>query len=185
MKETFISPRTPSHSFSDKLASAINRRRLNPDHKRRKAQRMKRLASNCGDKNEDLTKAQVRSEMGFDDKMVDSPSKSSRNCGKYSQTTQSGCDQQGKLRLILPDPTAIGMGLRHASRAPLSHAGGAAHSSVTRGQPTLRPETSPGNWGQFPIGEDLWNESSPKRHPEHASGRRLRMGPRPIRLLVR
>jgi len=38
-----------------------------------------------------------------------------------------------QLRLILPDPTAIGIGLRHASRALPSQFGSAAHSSVTRG----------------------------------------------------
>jgi hypothetical protein len=41
--------------------------------------------------------------------------------------------RSAQLRLILPDPTAIGIGLRHASRAPPSNDGGAAHSSVTRG----------------------------------------------------
>jgi hypothetical protein len=79
--------------------------------------------------------AHVRSEMGFDVKV---------ECfslqiqfGKRGSTTKNkhpawshGVSQ---LRLILPDPTAIGIGLRHASRAPPSHDGGAAHSSVTRG----------------------------------------------------
>jgi len=37
-----------------------------------------------------------------------------------------------QLRLILPDPTAIGIGLRHASRV-LQPIRGTAHSSVTRG----------------------------------------------------
>ena len=30
-------------------------------------------------------------------------------------------DSHGELRLILPDPTAIGVGLSHASRTPPSH----------------------------------------------------------------
>jgi hypothetical protein len=46
---------------------------------------------------------------------------------------QYGAAQCAQLRLILPDPTAIGIGLRHASRALFSHDKSAAHSSVTRG----------------------------------------------------
>ena len=38
-----------------------------------------------------------------------------------------------QLRLILADPTAIGVGLSHASCAFPSHGGDAAHGSVTRG----------------------------------------------------
>jgi len=49
--------------------------------------------------------------------------------------------------LILPDPTAIGVGLSHASRTPLGNGGGVAYGSVTRGQPTLRTAITPGNWG--------------------------------------
>jgi hypothetical protein len=38
-----------------------------------------------------------------------------------------------QIRLILPDLTAVGMGLSHASCALLSYGRGAAYGSVTRG----------------------------------------------------
>jgi hypothetical protein len=79
--------------------------------------------------------AHVRSEMGFDVKV---------ECfslqiqfGKRGSTTKNKhlarSARSAQLRLILPDPTAIGIGLRHASQALFSHDKSAAHSSVTRG----------------------------------------------------
>lgn len=48
-------------------------------------------------------------------------------------------------RLILPDLTAIGVGLSHAShRCGMEHL---AHGSVTRSEPTLRTGTTTGNCG--------------------------------------
>ena len=38
-----------------------------------------------------------------------------------------------QIRLILPDPTAIGVGLKHASRTTSSHDEVVAYGSVTRG----------------------------------------------------
>jgi len=67
---------------------------------------------------------------------------------------------RSRNRLILPDLTAIGVGLSHASRAP--GAPGAAHGSVTRAQPDLGRGTTPGNWGWSPIGEGRWKAPSPK-----------------------
>ena len=44
-----------------------------------------------------------------------------------------------------------------------SHGEDTADGSVTRSQPTLGTVITPGNWGQYPIGEKAWNGFSLKR----------------------
>ena len=97
------------------------------------------LASSCGDMNVDLTNCSVRSELGFDvlSGMFFPPNPVRHKNAKYSYHTKNNKirrNQNGvsQLRLILPDPTAIGIGLRHASRVaqPIRVT---AYSSVTRG----------------------------------------------------
>jgi hypothetical protein len=63
-----------------------------------------------------------------------SPSKSNlANAEVQPKNEHPARSRSAQLRLILPDPTAIGIGLRHASQALFSYDKSAAHSSVTRG----------------------------------------------------
>jgi hypothetical protein len=93
---------------------------------------MTELASNCGDKHVDLTNCSVRSELGFDVYLwrmflppnpVRHKNANVQNVPHKKQDSKIRRNQNGvsQLRLILPDPTAIGIGLRHASRALLAN----------------------------------------------------------------
>ena len=97
------------------------------------------LTSNCGDNNAGLNK------LGFltapmnvwvqDWLAVILPNSSPFNFFKRSISKRIVLATRFslQLRLILADPTAIGVGLSHASCAFSSHGEGAAHGSVTRG----------------------------------------------------
>ena len=50
------------------------------------------------------------------------------------------------IRLILSDPTAIGSRLSHASCTFFNYVRDVANCSVTRSQPTLKMQITPGNW---------------------------------------
>jgi len=62
--------------------------------------------------------------------------------------------------LILQEATAIGVGFSHASLGAVETV--PAHGSVTRRQPNLGRRITPGNWGEYSIGEEAWNGPSPK-----------------------
>jgi len=83
-----------------------------------------------------------------------------------------------RFRLILPDPTAIGVGLSHGSRTPRLPRRGGRLSNTWLTYP--RDGDSPGKLGLIP---DRWDglEGSPtERVMRGCPHNRPRMGPRPI-----
>ena len=89
------------------------------------AQRNEERTSRCADINEDSTN-NVESDIG--------------------RVLSQKLNRIPRLRLILPDLTAIRVGLSHASRTLFNHVNGVADGSVTRSKPTLKAWITPGNW---------------------------------------
>jgi len=89
-----------------------------------------------------------------------------------------------QLRLILPDLTAIGVGLRHASRTPPSRRGrrGARLRNTWLTYPW--DGDNPGKLGLIPDRRGCLEWFLAEKAPEPCFRCRPRMGPRPIRLLV-
>ena len=85
---------------------------------------MKMLASNCGNTHDDQIANQVRI-MGFDARSGAFSLQTQKKTQTIYTKNKNPTDptRSAQLRLILPDHTAIGIGLRHASQASPANKG--------------------------------------------------------------